>query len=479
MSPEEQKRAEDKSKKQSYAGAFKAWWDADYSVDGLKTKKVPSLAGGAVSLYEYWFDTNPPRLVEFAGRQWTEFHLPTHDLQGNKSRKASWAVNKVSAFYDEIYRRESEGVARYNAGSGATEAARPRAFFDGVVFPRWNTVHSSPYVVPSYRDAIFEGPVSFTGGAPGSACNFSGAIFREDANFSDRAFQVRSDFSEAVFVGRAIFERSTFNGPVSLRGATVHGAAFDNAKFSSLLDLSEVDIFGAAEFRGGQCAEVQISHAHFRGPVDFGRREFQGRLFTSSMRALFDNRVSMRDCHFGDVVSLSARFEGPVDISSATGGVFRSVVELTSCDFASDVDFSGREFRRLAKFVDCTFMGAPIFSGADLHHSAMFSNCRFLAKAGMINPQRFASSWEYLVFRWVPFAEWLPQFSDARVSRNASAQTIEGSYARFDTFWITMGSKQQTSMPSKWTHAGSGRMFPSSSGGPCFSSGCRAAMADL
>ena len=87
---------------------FRQWWDEDWSWEGLANK--PWKGGDEDStIQDYWLkEKQKDRLVDFAGRTWTRFHLPLHDLDGNLSDKASWSHEDFRDFSMAINRRLRE-----------------------------------------------------------------------------------------------------------------------------------------------------------------------------------------------------------------------------------------------------------------------------------------------------------------------------------------------------------------------------------
>src|SRR3569832_1209342 len=64
-----------------YSNAFRRWWKEDFSWDGLARKQILKAESRTQTLQENWSEVSV-RLIEFAGRRWTIFHVPPHDLNG-------------------------------------------------------------------------------------------------------------------------------------------------------------------------------------------------------------------------------------------------------------------------------------------------------------------------------------------------------------------------------------------------------------
>lgn len=418
---------QDAQLKEIYAEAFRRWWQADYSIEGLRNKSVPSIGGKQASLYEYWFDSaHPPEIVKFAGRDWTKFHLPLHDLAGVESAKAAWTPNQVTAFYQEIFRREAEGVDRFEADAGLSEAARPRAFFNGVVFPANKATHSNPRWMPVYADAIFQGVAQFAAHSPGNAVDFRGAIFAADAAFNNRVFQILGDFENALFLSDAEFQQCQFAGRANFKGASFQGVTFEGAHFNAQANFSDTTFLGSADFTAGVSQDLILDGARFFGGAKFQRRDFRGWVRGSELQ--FDRDVTFRDCAFAELVRLEVHCRGSLDISSRTGGDFGSEVDFSWSFFGGDADFSGRKFLRATKFVCCKFFGVPKFYDAEPHPSTAFHASEFNATVGKPEETALKSKFAGWVFRWMPFGEWLPGMEYARQTRNASTKEFEDAY---------------------------------------------------
>lgn len=445
------------------ADAFQRWWDADYSLEGLRKKPIRTERSKPSTLHHYWMGhASEPRTVRFAGRDWSIFHLPLADLLGNPSEKANWTAQQVAEFYNEIVQRENEGAQAYLKCASRDETDRPRAFFDGVVFPEFGKSHFSSAAMPSYADAIFEGVASFDNHSTQSPTIFRRAIFKQRANFNQHTFQIRTDFDGAVFLALANFDHANLTGPASFRNAVFCGASFNSAGFQQEADFSSSEFHGDVSFNGGASAVTILDGTIFNGDVSFRRRQFHGPILASALTR-FNGYADFRDCEFLDLVNLPAQFVGAADFSFKTGGKFHSEVDFSEARFLSHVDFSGREFLRSTRFVSCLFKRAPQFHGATPHSSTTFSGSLFEATVGEaitasfwsqawqrskvftlllratarglsvilsqeITPSDVSSISKEFLFDWVPFAEWLPTLKIARDTRNASTKELEDSY---------------------------------------------------
>jgi uncharacterized protein YjbI with pentapeptide repeats len=164
---------------------------------------------------------------------------------------------------------------------------------------------------------LFPEAVSFQDATFSELANFQRATFSQAANFERATFFCDADFAEAIFSGRANFASA------SLNGAHFKDAAFSTAHFDGTI------FSGCAYFR---CAT--FSHAaSFRGatlPLTF----FEGATlwnanfaYSTFSRARFDGATFSGDTQFehatfqDEAVFVNAQLEGPTSFEGAT---FRS-----------------------------------------------------------------------------------------------------------------------------------------------------------
>lgn len=422
----------------AYKEAFARWWSADYSMEGLKSKSVRSHESGeSISLAAYWADF-AHTTVTFAGRTWTEFHLPMHDLDGNPSPKAAWPSEKIDAFYNAIEAREAAGHAAYDRSVASAEEDRPHAYFDGVVFPRSGRSLCQWDTIPSFVDAIFAGDASFQTRILRNFAAFDGAVFTGTARFSGVTF-ARASFAGTIFLEQADFTTTTFAF-----------ARFDRTQF----------LGQSSSFRNGTSYGMHFFATTALSFMDFSGHDFRGGL-EIGMNAAFHSSMHFRDGLFRERLGIvDATFDRGVDFSCRDGGSFDESVWINGAVFRDVVNFSGRTFQRSTAFKDTTFGGPPLFHGARPHSDTTFARCQFLRTVGAPasfafmswrgRAQRFAglfwppkkyplSSQQILLataaeklqrwtFRFVPLAEWLPSMSEAQKTRNDETRGFENAY---------------------------------------------------
>jgi hypothetical protein len=77
----------------AYWDWFDAWWDKDYSWEGLKKHKTEN---GSQTLREYYerFSEYGGMIVNFNGKAWLILHAPLHDPDGNGFEETSKRKNQ-------------------------------------------------------------------------------------------------------------------------------------------------------------------------------------------------------------------------------------------------------------------------------------------------------------------------------------------------------------------------------------------------
>lgn len=370
-----------------------AWWQADYSWDGLAQKRD---AGDGKSLQDYWSSEQAFLIAEpGTGRRWTRLHCPFIFADGTPSPKAGWA----SELWDEV--------------ASVAQAAPDR--LSGVVL---DTLKLDRHTSVCAKQAYIRNMVNVQGELRANfrlawltSALFNGAILTQ-ADFSQTTFRYRSGFMGTAFKQGARFSRAHFLGTASFDGARFEGAVaqdehafFDGAYFAGPVEFPEVEFEAEAVFNGARLA---------------GRANFFGARFED--RALFDDIACLENIHFykaafvrrltindakfygkanfegvtdGDPISLSSQpirlqvKDGSLsgELSPGTGPTPRSYLALPKilakdAVFYNDANFSNRDLLSPSTFEGAHFHHLARFHGSDIHANVSFHNAIFRKALG-------------------------------------------------------------------------------------------------
>ena len=169
------------------------------------------------------------------GEEWTRFHLPPHDREGNKSekwnlQKENWRSEKWINWRNSIWEKLRSASEYY---SGETDN---RAQFQGVCFPAYfdfsinhpenETTNHKP-AIKLYLNALwsrFDNTLDIRNFRFGGRTKFQHASFGGLVDFKHTRFDMETFFEAAKFDGGVSFQDSVFTGAVS----------FNNAKFAAM-----------------------------------------------------------------------------------------------------------------------------------------------------------------------------------------------------------------------------------------------------
>jgi uncharacterized protein YjbI with pentapeptide repeats len=462
---------EDLWQNDAFRKAFQRWWDEDWSWSGLAEKyRLANFGGGPVqklgSLRNSW-RSEAQRLIAFAGRKWTRFHLPPFDRDGNPCPTEFWKAAKDSDCTVELRRRldspqwPDETALKERSLDAVTDFADLR----GVVFPKEFALKGERLVAhlesaiflggPAFDRkrvlawfvrATFFGDTSFSGATFAGHTSFNDATFSRHASFDRAAFSENVSFDSAKFSGNASFSGATFAGHTSFNGATFSGAArFDGATFS-----------GIAQFEGSTFSkDAWFGGATFSGDARFGpgmltRLDDDGihitfRSMTFSGAARFDGAT------FSGVVTFRATFRKYCSFAGTTP--FAKRASFSESSFRN-VGFSGREFREATDFSSAHFDGVPKFHGGKLHPDTSFLNATFrygdpprragwfhdwpVGAEGQKEAKRRLRAW--LLWRHVPFGLRHPALKEVRRRHDADAEEYEIAYRQLRRLTAEIGS---------------------------------------
>jgi hypothetical protein len=254
---------------------FQRWWDKDYSWDGL-AKMYWHHEHEDETLQDYWVrSVSENDLILFAGRWWSRYHLPLHDLEGNPSGKdghsgdvsARWSTQDTDSLHDDLIARAEVGVDEgahrvpldgiVTAGYISFAERQIRALFSGAIFA------GNVY----FNRAMFSGDASFSGATFDAHADFNSATFSGHAYFEGARFNANAEFKRVLFSKKTDFQGTIFLGTASFSGATFSGqASFPRATFARYAEFQSATFLGHADF----------ASAIFSGDADFGSVTFSG-----------------------------------------------------------------------------------------------------------------------------------------------------------------------------------------------------------
>jgi uncharacterized protein YjbI with pentapeptide repeats len=310
---------------------FKRWWEEDWSWEGLAAKTFfedfeRTVDGG--TLQSHW-RREAAALVEFGGRKWTRFHVPSYDLSGNPFHGFADAKGEI---YEDLCRKIERPGNPQSKLAGCIN-------LQGVVLP--DLPGSSRPLTGDFSSAIFldsiEMPMKLK-------TRFDHAIFLCGINFDERIFLPGSSFARAKFAESASLASARFDASVSFEQCVFAGSVdFDNAQFHGAAD------FGRSEF----LASCSMEAASFAA----GLRLAGARFSEANLKVVkIERNLDARECRFDAVDFSGSRFFG---------------YAVFGTSHVEDADFSSVEFGREASF-DGAHIGHGIFSKARFADRATF-----------------------------------------------------------------------------------------------------------
>ncbi len=386
------------------------WWEADYSWDGLAEKEwqgwavhpdrkqfvvKPAEEAPAdwrrATLQDYWRKAGVKKkhLIECGGRQFTKFHLPFKDRDGNATEKDGWDDDEWARFADELAPRLTE-ASETKGEFGRIDGADNRAQFNGVVAralpgppqardeaPQETEADKPASASPdrihlSAENTWLSLDTSWSDSTFGPLTDFTGAFFSDYAIFTNATFSGYASFDNAMFSGNARFDNATFSGYASFDNATFSGnARFDNATFSGYASFDNATFSGYASFDNATFSGyARFYNATFSGDARFYNATFSG-------NARFDNATFSGDASFDN-----ATFSGDARFYNAT---FSGNARFDNATFSGDASFDNATFSGYARFYNATFSGYARFDNATFSGDARFDNATFSGNARFDN----------------------------------------------------------------------------------------------
>ena len=298
--------------------AWKNWWKADYSWNGLAKKQHTIWAHNFPwsSLQQYWRrdpSTGQLRndaaliaageLIECEGTTFHIVHLPPQLPSGATTWKEDVGAPEWEVLEAITAKRVDAATGKVSHWYGRDDRAQLR----GAVLRRaiQHPSGSEHALHAIFKNSIFIDSVDWGGSEFGPTCSFDGVTFLEIA-----------EFNNTIFLGEAWFKEVEF------------------------------------------CHMVWFNNARFCGNVDFQKSKFRHQ--TQFNRSVFEQDVKFKYTTFEDL----AIFEDTT---------FSSYAEFGNATFKSEFHFGGATFNRAASFESVTLPDE-----ARNWHGA-FKNTRFLA----------------------------------------------------------------------------------------------------
>ncbi len=329
---------------------FQEWWDKDFSWEGLEAQSDGSNYFAQLLAH---LNQIAPQKVSFADREWSRFHLPPFDPDGNLSPRSSWTGSDQKAL----------------AGQLGTLTTRFKAGLNGFV---WDNGENCKLAVGNgtslFVDSLFFIPLSW----PQTECN---------GRFENSLFSQAVELTGKVFSKQDVFRGSTFCSRLELK----------TADFAESQRFDGSDFFGPAQFIGLKgLGKVYFLHSNFHDVADFSGSSLQTELAFADVSFL--KVANFRNARFPRIAAFSdVRFHGPVNLREAT---FNISASFTTCRFNKDTDFTGTKFAGV-EFTDVTFLDRANFGGSTLRnisrfHCVTFSEDADFSAAAFLGSTAFA-----------------------------------------------------------------------------------------
>lgn len=345
---------------------WNAWWEADYSWDGLAAKRWTGwflgLDGRCVdsndrnapsaTLQDYWrsFEND---LIEspVSGKRFTRLHLPLRWEDGSSTGKIEWAGDALNSALVERLARAAKSRFEGPYHGRVLSGADKRAQFQGIVFLDFHASvlrAQNETISATFKHAAFTRDAHFSGATFANDTRFNRAGFCGIARFQNVVFHGHTAFSRAVFGNVARFERARFDGP-ALFDATnfISDALFESAVF--MQDAR----FPDATF----CQEARFEYAGFGADVQISRAVFGG-------RARFDG--------VGERLSIAASDH----LAPRAQRAFKRLWAERAVCLGSFL-CNNRDILEQSTFADAQFFGRAEFHGSALHQGVTFHGASF------------------------------------------------------------------------------------------------------
>lgn len=337
---------------------WKAWFEADYSWDGLAKKDWQGwvvVAGRCVpedqapegqdwpqaSLQDYWRadpdndwilrDMPPPgealsdaELIELGGTIWHRAHLPPATQAGALSWKADPEDERYYSHWEKLttdlqtrLKHGFETQMDWESNVGGTDGRLQGAGLVLQSLPNPLQGGQTP-IHMSMHQAVFLQDVFAEGYRFGPGNVFIDARFVGSANFQDTSFAGKADFTCASFASGAVFQNAIFAAYVEFRRVRFAGkASFRDVSFVSTVDFHDANFVGDADFLGASIAiDANFNDVSFGADAFFQRASFAGDAGFAGVS--FAGGAYFYSANFvGFAGFYNALFSGSVDFTSA------------------------------------------------------------------------------------------------------------------------------------------------------------------
>lgn len=395
--------AEAQTKEQREAAWWDAWWDEDYSWEGLAKKplqgwvvadgflreaksgriygqaapETPEAVQGIKANHRDYWRTDPAsgrlrtdsemgeELVCATGpRCFHRIHVPLAFKDGTPTFKADWPSDALNAIVAPRLRAamESEGKPESTNSEqrlfDEIEHADQRALFIGAILLT-SADHSLEIGAPLR--------VSFSRTAFVHDVNFEGAAFQGDTSFLDCAFIGAASFVCANFFGGLSFDRTIFLGAVTFDGGTFSkSASFYQTAFLSRSRFNSVAFSGSTNF----------SYAAFWNDLSFECATFSGH--ASFQKVTFTKVASFHSTTFSQGSDFyETSFSGRANFSNTSFTGFARFERVRM----QYICFDRARFDGYSSFNESSFDGDASFRDLTCLSSVSFSRAAFLRKA--------------------------------------------------------------------------------------------------
>ncbi len=258
---------------------------------------------------------NEEPLIEFEGRHYCLFHLPTYYKDFLKFDEC------LDGRFEEIELKVAEAEKQPNS-----KKLKNNLYYDFryVWFATELDLENHTFLTHvDFSSAKFCGGANFRSVIFSTDAFFSAATFESDVDFSSVSFFGLANFSETTFCADAYFVSSTFSDETDFTEARfLTGAFFPSATFLSDTYFGMATFLGEASFTSVTfSSEINFKNSQFGkfGSADFGMSTFAGDTFFDRTR--FKNWVSFNSVIFGedsDVFFRRAFFAGSADFAYCT-----------------------------------------------------------------------------------------------------------------------------------------------------------------
>ncbi|MEL8054808.1 MAG: pentapeptide repeat-containing protein [Pseudomonadota bacterium] len=412
-----------------------AWWEEDYSWEGLAEKpwlgwyvdaawiegqpfepvpedeRVESVEYRRATLQDYWRraqietrlsdkdffaewipddeDGNP----EDEALSFTIMHLPPEMKTGLKTAKSN--PRSISGRLNRVLRAELKRTIKTVKSEEPYYTERPdhRMQWQGAIILDLDLIS---HVKRDEVDEFVPVSIRAENAAFLGKANFELAEFFGHLSFERAAFFGHSSFARAIFNGQADFEDVVFGAPANFKGAKLRQyTSFRGTKFLEDVDFRSVEFYSHVNFSN----VVFKGYAAFRSVIFAGDAGFEHASFSSITD--FDYATFSEAAYFND-----AAFDGNTFFNRGSfcksanfeGGAFSGPARFDEAVFLSDTIFSGNSalvlseeragskqaaqcYFRMASFDNAIFMGAARFDNRDFHSAASFDGAKFYREA--------------------------------------------------------------------------------------------------